>query len=339
MDEEPAVAERLEASNAKLLARVKELETERHVFLKDKLSRERTEKNVRNALLRKSQELYEANQKLKDNQAVLVHSEKMAGLGQLAAGVAHEINNPVGFVTSNLGTLTEYIEAFKKLFAEYQRLLDATRDGETDAFEGIVAVIEKIRGEEDLDYILDDVDQLLSESVDGTQRVKEIVEGLRSFARLDEAEVKESDINESIESTLKVVWNELKYKCEVRKAFGTLPLIRCHPGQLNQVFMNLFVNAAQAIPEKGEIAVETQATETEIIVRISDTGGGIPPGELSKLFDPFYTTKPVGQGTGLGLSISHGIIQKHNGSIEVESEVGKGTTFTIRLPIEGIGHE
>ncbi len=165
------------------------------------------------------------------------------------------------------------------------------------------------------------------------------IEGLRSFARLDEAEVKESDVNESIESTLRVVWNELKYKCEVHKDLGTLPLIRCHPGQLNQVFMNLFVNAAQAIPEKGEITVETQATETEILVRVSDSGSGIPPEALSKLFDPFYTTKPVGQGTGLGLSISHGIVQKHNGTIEVESEMGKGTTFTVRLPIEGIVHE
>ena len=329
----------LEAENSALRARVEQLEKERRVFLKDRLYRERAENNVRNALVKKSEQLIEANQKLKDNQAKLVHSEKMAGLGQLAAGVAHEINNPVGFVTSNLGTLSGYVETFRKLFAEYQRLLDAARDGETDAIGGIVEVIEKIQEEEDLDYILGDVGQLVSESMDGTQRVKEIVEGLRSFARLDEAEVKESDINESIESTLKVVWNELKYRCEVRKELGTLPLIRCHPGQLNQVFMNLFVNAAQAIPEKGEITVETQATETEIIVRVSDTGGGIPPRELSKLFDPFFTTKPVGQGTGLGLSISHGIVQKHNGSIEVESEVGKGTTFTIRLPIEGIGHE
>ena len=282
----------------------------------------------------RTEELEEVNQQLKQNQAQLVQSEKMAGLGLLAAGVAHEINNPVGYVMSNLGILTEYVEIFKQLLIKYNILAEAVQAGNGTDQQETLDRIEEIRQEEDLDYLLEDVDQLLSESAEGTQRVKEIVEGLRNFARVDETDLKEADINEGIESTLKVIWNELKYKCEIHKQLGEIPPIRCYPRQLNQVFMNLLVNAAQAIPERGEIQIETEATDTHIVIRISDTGIGIPLEDISKLFDPFFTTKQVGKGTGLGLSISHGIIQKHKGTIEVESEVGKGTMFTIRLPIE-----
>jgi signal transduction histidine kinase len=153
---------------------------------------------------------------------------------------------------------------------------------------------------------------------------------------MDESQAKEADINEGIEATLKIVWNELKYKCAVNKSLKPLPRIRCYLGQLNQVFMNLLVNAAQAIPEKGEINIETETINGHIVIRISDTGSGIPPEIIPKLFDPFFTTKPAGKGTGLGLAISSGIIQKHNGTIDVESTIGKGTTFTIRLPLHGV---
>lgn len=265
----------------------------------------------------------------------LIQSEKLASLGQLAAGVAHEINNPVGFVKSNVGTLNEYVQIFTRLLSLYEDLSQAIQQNDQSTRDSLLNQIQKIREEEDLDDILEDVDELLTESTDGLVRVTEIVQNLKSFARLDEASVKEANINEGIEATLKVVWNELKYKSDIVTDLGDIPDIRCSPGQLNQVFMNLLVNAAQAIPERGTITVKTEATDSEILISIADTGVGIPQQELSQIFTPFYTTKPVGQGTGLGLSIIYGIIQKHNGQIAVESKVGVGTTFTIRLPLEG----
>ncbi len=282
--------------------------------------------------------LQRANEQLKENQTQLVHSEKMASLGQLAAGVAHEINNPVGFVTSNLGTLAEYTVVFTRLLDAYETLTGHVSPDQSAAGQAVLHDIAEIREEEDLDFIREDIDALLAESLNGMFRVKEIVQGLKSFARVDEAEMQIADVNEGIEATLKVVWNELKYKCEVHTKLSPLPQIRCYPGQLNQVFMNLLVNAAHAMEERGEITIETETTDSEVIIRISDTGVGIPKEHLSELFNPFFTTKPVGEGTGLGLSISYGIIQKHGGRIEVDSEVGRGTTFTIYLPIQEENH-
>lgn len=186
---------------------------------------------------------------------------------------------------------------------------------------------------EDLGFILGDVDALLKESTEGLNRVKEIVQDLKSFARLDESDSKEADINECLDSTLKLVWNELKYKCTVVKKYATLPPLACNAGHLNQVFMNLLVNAAHAIDGQGTITIETVLDRMDILVRISDTGQGISPEELGKIFDPFFTTKPVGKGTGLGLSISYGIIADHGGDIRVTSTIGMGTCFTIRLPL------
>ena len=269
----------------------------------------------------------------------IVQSEKMASIGQLAAGVAHEINNPVGFIMSNLGTLQEYVGSLKKILAQYEALAKAVEPVAGDEAADSLDKIETLIQEEDLDYILEDVDELLKESLEGTERVKEIVQSLKNFARAEEIELKEADINEGIEATLKVVWNELKYKAEVHKRLGKIPRVLCYPGQLNQVFMNLLVNAVQSIPEKGEITIETKVVGSDAIVRISDTGVGIPERDLHRIFDPFFTTKEVGRGTGLGLSISHSIVQKHNGSIHVDSKVGQGTTFTIRLPIREMKHD
>lgn len=266
----------------------------------------------------------------------LIQSEKMASLGQLAAGVAHEINNPIGFVKSNVGTLSEYVEIFTRLLSKYEQLAEATRTGNKEQQSFLFDEIQTIREEEDLENILEDVSELLTESTDGLIRVTEIVQNLKSFARLDEASVKEANINEGITATLKVVWNELKYKSEIVTELGDIPEIRCSPGQLNQVFINLLMNAAQSIPERGTITIKTEVNDSDLIVSISDTGVGIPEETLSDIFTPFYTTKPVGQGTGLGLSIIYGIIQKHKGNISVESTVGVGTTFIIRLPLEGI---
>lgn len=291
-------------------------------------------------LFRANEEQMLANQQLKQTQSQMVHQEKMAGLGQLAAGVAHEINNPVGFIMSNLSTLGEYIDTFKSFFDVYENVLTAVEDKDSQQLKAHLKTVEELKTSEDLEFVLNDVEQLLSESVDGAERVKDIVSGLRNFARLDEAEVKEANINEGIESTLKVIWNAIKYKAEVVKELDELPNLVCYPAQLNQVFMNLLTNAAQAMDERGEISVRTYLESGNIMIAIKDAGKGIAPEHLDKLFDPFFTTKPVGTGTGLGLAISHGIIEKHNGKIAVQSEVGKGTTFTIALPIEGgVEHE
>ncbi len=264
----------------------------------------------------------------------LVQSEKMSAVGLLAAGVAHEINNPVGFVMSNLTTLTDYVAVFKKVLALYDQLVAAVLSGDVSTQQRTTTLLKEIIEQEDLAYVLNDVDHLLAESIEGTDRVKGIVQSLKSFARADETQPREADLNQGIEETLKVVWNELKYKCQIHKNLGNIPPVRCNLGQLNQVFMNLLMNAAHAIPEHGDISIETSADDQWVEVRISDNGVGIPPENLGKIFDPFFTTKEVGKGTGLGLSISHGIVRDHHGIIDVTSEVGKGTTFTVRLPRE-----
>ena len=300
------------------------------ILFKDETLRRKAE----NDLVISRANLEALNKKLKANQNQLIQSEKMASIGQLAAGVAHEINNPVGFITSNLGTLSEYITLFKNLIDLYDELDNNIEGLESEEILRIRESILKLKKEEDIGFVIEDVDTLLSESKDGALRVKEIVQNLKSFARVDEDERKEANINDGIEATLKIVWNELKYKCKVEKDLGKIPNTLCKPGQLNQVFMNLIVNASHAIEGHGTIKIYTRQVGSNVVIKVSDTGKGIEPCHLSKLFDPFFTTKPVGVGTGLGLSISHGIISDHGGTIEVESEVGKGTCFTITIPIK-----
>jgi signal transduction histidine kinase len=303
---------------------------------------------LQNEELEKTQEILEkrveirtkgiknAYYKLKQTQTQLLHSEKMASIGQLAAGIAHEINNPIGFILSNIGTLTDYVENLEKIITKYLQLGILVKDSNKDIKEikTLLEEIENILEEIDYKFIIEDVYTLLSESITGTKRVNDIVQNLKSFANLDEAEIKDADINECLETTLGIVWNELKYKAEVVKNYSEIPIISCYPGQLNQVFLNIVLNAVQAIEEKGIITIKTEHEDSYITISISDNGMGIPRENLSRLFDPFFTTKPVGKGTGLGLSISYGIIEKHNGNIEVESEVGKGTKFIIKLPFE-----
>ncbi|MEZ6060789.1 MAG: ATP-binding protein [Planctomycetaceae bacterium] len=307
------------------------------------VERERKARRIAEQLLEdKARELYLAREEvreqynsLKQTQGQLVHSEKMASVGQLAAGVAHEINNPIGFVTSNVQTLTDYVDVFSSLISLSSELVTAVRNSDATAALRLADQIDELRRREDVDDILDDTTDLLQESLDGLVRVREIVQNLKSFVHLDNAEEQLADVNDGIDATLKIVWNELKYKCRVEKNYGDLPKIRCFAGELNQVFLNLLVNAAQAIEDSGVITIATEATEREVLVRISDTGRGIAQEHLNQLFDPFFTTKPVGQGTGLGLSVSYGIVQKHRGTICVDSTVGQGTTFTVRLPIDG----
>ena len=256
----------------------------------------------------------DAHQRLVENQQQLIHSEKMAFLGQLAAGVAHEINNPVGYVMSNLETLIDDIKDLQDNGAGR-----AARSNDPDHLP--------------LTPFFGETQEILQESITGLERVKDIVQGLKNFARPAESEIKSADINHEVEVALKIVSNELGHKCTVVKNLGDLPSLECRPGQLNQVFANLLANAAQAITKHGTITVTTQFTGSEILVQVADDGIGIEEKHLSQLFTPFFTTKPTGQGTGLGLSVSYGIIQKHNGTIEVETEAGKGSTFTVRLPV------
>ncbi len=276
---------------------------------------------------------------IKETQARLMQQEKMASIGHLAAGVAHEINNPMGFVSSNLNTLNDYEKDIKSLIEQYRSFL-AELNGVVGSEEGRKTIakgleqVTKFEQEIDIDYILKDFPNIIAESLEGAGRIKKIVMDLKNFAHPGEDELQFSNINKNFDSTLNVVWNELKYKATVTKEYGNLPLVKCYPQQINQVFMNILVNAAQAIETKGVIKIRTRADNGYVEIIISDTGIGIPEEDLSKIFDPFYTTKEVGQGTGLGLNIAYNIIKKHNGIIDVKSDVGRGTTFLIRLPVQ-----
>lgn len=274
--------------------------------------------------------LERANAELKSLQFQMIQQEKMSSIGLLAAGVAHEINNPIGFINSNLSTLRRYAEHLKAYVAEVDACTGELPD---DARRRLAAA----RRENKIDYLVPDIEALANESLDGAERVKSIVKDLKSFSRVDEAESKMADINAGLESTINIVWSELKCKAEVDRDYGALPLTRCNLGQLNQVFVNMLVNAAQAIEKRGRISVQTWADGRDIFVRIADTGSGIAPDKLQKIFEPFFTTKEVGTGTGLGLSISCDIVKKHGGEIRVQSEPGKGTAFTIRIPITQAG--
>ncbi len=276
-----------------------------------------------------TQQLEKAYKELKASQAQLLQQEKMASIGQLAAGVAHEINNPVGFVTSNLGTLNKY----SLRLAEYiEAMSNAFNDNPSS--EKTAQTLNSLRKKLKIDYVIEDSLELIKESLDGVERVKKIVQNLKSFSRIDQSDCIMADINQCLEDTLNIVWNELKYKTTVHKEYGELPLTKCYPQQLNQVFMNLLVNASHAIDKKGEIGIKTWSDDNNIYAVITDTGCGIPEENLNRIFEPFFTTKEVGKGTGLGLSITYDIVtQKHNGEITVESQVGKGSTFTVKIPI------
>jgi signal transduction histidine kinase len=267
--------------------------------------------------------LDEAYQQLKSTQFQILQQEKMASVGQLAAGVAHEINNPMGFISSNLSTLKRYQEKL----TDYLQLLESCV-----LEEGNLQHQKEYKKKQKIDYILEDIADLIEESSDGAERVKKIVQNLKSFSRVDQSDFVLADINECLESTLAIAWNEIKYKSTLEKDFGPLPLLTCYPQQLNQVFLNILINAVQAIKNKGMIRIKTWADEQAIKISITDNGSGIPPSAKERIFEPFFTTKKVGEGTGLGMSISYEIINKHGGQILLDSAEGHGTTFTIVLP-------
>ncbi|MDR9873560.1 ATP-binding protein [Pseudomonas allii] len=259
----------------------------------------------------------------------LVQSEKLASLGQLAAGVAHEINNPVGFISSNLSTLDGY-------FKQLQQMLDAYRQAE----DALVPAeqrdqLKAMRDDMELDFLKEDIPILIHESKEGIGRVVQIVKDLKNFSRVDNDQTWQfANLLQGIDSTLNIVASELKYKADVVKRYGPLPEIECLASQLNQVVMNLVINAAQSMgPERGTITISNGVEGEHVWLEVADNGCGIAPETVQKIFDPFFTTKPVGEGTGLGLSLSYGIVKKHGGNISVISELGKGTTFRVVLPI------
>lgn len=267
---------------------------------------------------------------VQQTQSQLLQSEKMAAVGQLAAGVAHEINNPIGFINSNFSSLATYTERLFSLIDAYEKL-----EGELPPEHPSRLSIARAREQAELDYLRQDVPDLLRESGEGLARIKRIVADLKDFAHVDESDWQNADINYGLESTLNIVWSELKYKAEVVKELGELPKVLCIPAQINQVLMNLLVNAVQSIETSGIITLRTSVVGDTVRIVVADTGAGIPDAVQKRIFEPFFTTKPVGKGTGLGLSISWDIIKRHEGRIEVSSSPGRGTAFTITLPIAG----
>jgi len=287
----------------------------------------RNARRYKEALENQNVELARRGTELERLQAQIVHTEKMASLGQLAAGVAHELNNPAGFIYSNIALLKDYIKRLERCltFFDDEALPPAAAER-----------IREMKTEIGYDDILMDLDSILSDCHIGAERIRDIVQNLRLFSRLDEAELKPVDLNEGIEATLRLL--SMYYKSgriRLRRDYGELPQVNCYAAQLNQVWMNLLVNAAQAIGEvEGEVRIKTRCEGENVIVSVSDTGAGIEPEHLKNIFDPFFTTKPVGEGTGLGLSISHGVIVRHGGAIVVDSTPARGTTFTITIPVD-----
>lgn len=270
------------------------------------LTESQVQKHYVNKLEEKNRNLEELYSELKDTQSQLIQSEKMSSLGQLVAGVAHELNNPIGYLYANMKELQNYID-----------LLKQSEDGTI----GISA-----------EYIREDIDQLILESVEGSERVKTIVENLRKFSRLDEAEFKFADIHEGLDSTIMLIEKELDDRIKLHKDYADMPPISCMPGHLNQVFLNMLLNAIQAIEDNGNIWISTVVKDDKVIIKFKDDGKGISKKHIDKIFEPFFTTKPIGMGTGLGLSISYGIIQEHGGDIKVKSKKKIGTTFIISIP-------
>ncbi len=302
-------------------------------YERQKKAREKAEE----ALEQKSRELFDSHQslmtaytKLKNQKAQLLHQEKLASIGQLSAGIAHEINNPVGYVKSNISSFSEYVNNFKECIELFESFVN-----KKDFSDSRVAEVAQVIKSMDLEYQFEDIDSLIVESTDGVDRVISIVNSLKNFARVDSVEKQDIDINECIRDTLHLVSSSLKYKADVDLKLGDVCAVSGRKGELSQVILNLVSNAADAIEGHGNITISTYMRETIVGVSIADDGVGISAVDLSRIFDPFFSTKEVGEGTGLGLSISHGIVRSHSGTLTATSEEGRGTTFTIELPKAG----
>lgn len=297
----------------------------KQVTLIDELSKKNKD------LMQKNINLDLKNSELRTMQSQLIHQEKMASLGRLVAGIAHELNNPINFVHGNLPYLKEYVTDLKGLVDS----VESNMNGDRKEFD-------RLKEEVKYDFLVTDLDNILADLNEGADRIRHIVRNLKSFSRLDEAELKDASIHDGIESTLKILSQYFgRDKVKVTKKYGELPTVLCYPGQLNQLWMNLLSNAAQALEgtDEPEVTIETRGGSEQVVVTISDNGPGIKPEIQSKIFDPFYTTKPVGQGTGLGLSICHSIVERHGGKILLDSSPGEGTSFTVKIPVHSNPHD
>jgi PAS domain S-box-containing protein len=294
-------------------------------------------REIEKQLRRSKLELQYTVKQLQKTQAQIIQSEKMASIGQLAAGVAHEINNPVAFMSSNLNAMAEYQAQLADMLQRSIKIINALGDSQNtkqlpDTMGSAVAEVQELAEQLDLEFLFEDFPQLIEESQEGALRIRKIVGDLKDFAHPGEQQRVAADINQGLDTTINIAWNEIKYKAKLVRDYGEIPPVTCYPQQINQVFMNLLVNAAQALEKDGQILVKTRHVDGHVVIQISDNGCGIPEAVKSKIFDPFFTTKEIGKGTGLGLNMAYNIIKKHKGKIEVDSTVGCGTTFTITLP-------
>ena len=301
-------------------------------FDKDKILMERS-------LDISSREYNENIKKIEKLQTQIIYQEKMAGIGQLSAGIAHEINNPLGFVKSNMYTLENYKNKIKRLLELYFNIEEILENYDEELYSVKLLELNEYKSKNKIKFIFEDIDDIVSESMDGINRIENIVKSLLGFARkASSSEFNEYDINNNIKSTITIAYNEIKYYANIEQNLEEVPTIKAIEGEINQVLLNMLVNAAHAIKSKGiqgTIKIHTYCEEKYVKCEISDNGTGISNEDISNIFNPFFTTKPVGVGTGLGLSISHDIIvNKHSGFIDVNSQVGEGTTFIISLPID-----
>jgi two-component system, NtrC family, sensor kinase len=283
-------------------------------------------RSYRADLERQNVELAARKAQLERLQAAIVHSEKMAGLGRLAAGIAHELNNPAGFIYGNMDLISSYLGRLELLLSLYERVsLSADEARE----------INLTKNEIGYEALFPDLQSMIADCAEGAVRIRDVVQNLRLFSRLDEAEFKKVDLHEGIDATVRLLSRYYGVgRLRLVKEYGEIPSVNCYAGQLNQVWTNLLVNAAQAIDGEGDVTISTRVEGKSVLVAIADAGCGIGPDDLPKIFDPFFTTKPVGEGTGLGLSITYGIIERHGGTIGVESALGAGTKFCVSIPID-----
>jgi signal transduction histidine kinase len=295
---------------------------------------ERVKTEYIDSLQEKNKELQDLLEKLRNTQAQLIQSAKMASLGQLVAGIAHELNNPISFVYSNIKRLEEYSDHISTFYHNCQALFEEIAEGGYPQLDSHLKALKYLVKEREVDFLMEDLRDLVKETQEGADRVRKVVESLRNFSRAQE-ERQAVDINEALETTLYLLRNQMKNRIVTLKNYGHIPKVECLPNQIKEVFLNLLTNACQAIPDKGEITLQTAEKNGKVLVHISDTGKGIPKENLHKIFEPFYTTKPANKGTGLGLSIVRGIIENHGGEIYVKSQIGRGTTFTVSLPLGG----
>ena len=295
-------------------------------------------KGMERELRNNTRELNDAYAQLKSSQLALVQSEKMASLGQMVAGIAHEINTPLGYVKNNVSMEHQLLPEAQAIMADYERVFDGLLNGTLDE-EQLLASLQEIvtqRSENNIQEMLGAIHDLAADSLYGLGQITELVNDLKNFSRMDAAPTDTINLNDCIDSALNIGRNILKHRVAIVREFGDLPTLRCAPSQLNQVFLNLFTNAAQAIEGVGQLTIRTWQAGDSLHVTVADNGKGIPEDMLHRIFDPFFTTKPLGEGTGLGLAISYQIIQQHQGDIHVTSRQGEGTTFHIRLPLNAI---